>query len=63
MPLLLLTNVNGWNKEWSKYTRTFYVRSVVVTAAILMTAGVASSALITPNQVIASIDNTIEEEE
>jgi hypothetical protein len=51
------------NKEWSKYTRTFYVRSVVVTAAILMAAGVASSALITPNQVIASIDNTIEEEE
>jgi hypothetical protein len=51
------------NKKWSKYTRTSYVRSVVVTAAILTAAGVASSALITPNQVIASIDNTIEEEE
>jgi plastocyanin len=51
------------NKERSKYTRTFYVRSVVITAAILMTADVASSALITPNLVIASIDNTIEEEE
>jgi plastocyanin len=52
------------NKERGTYTRTFYVRSVVVTAAILMAAGVASSALIiTPNQVIASIDNTIEEEE
>ena len=51
------------NKEKGKYTRTFYVRSVVVTAAILMAADVASSALITPNRVIASIDNTIEEEE
>ena len=28
-----------------------------------MATGIASSALITPNQVIASIDNTIEEEE
>jgi plastocyanin len=51
------------NKERSKYTRTLYVSSVVVTAAILMAAGIASSALITPNRVIASIDNTIEEEE
>jgi plastocyanin len=51
------------NKERGKYTRTFYVRSVVITAAILMAADVASSALITPNLVIASIDNTIEEEE
>lgn len=49
------------NKEKGKYTRTFYVRSVVVTAAILMAADVASSALITPNRVIASIDTTIEE--
>lgn len=50
------------NKERGKYTRTFYVRSVVITAAILMAADVASSALITPNRVIASIDTTIEEE-
>jgi plastocyanin len=49
------------NKE--KGSRTFYASSVIATATILMAAGVAGSALLIPNQVIASIDNTIEEEE
>jgi plastocyanin len=41
----------------------FYVGSVIAAAAILMAAGVTGSALLTPRQAIASIDNTIEEEE
>jgi plastocyanin len=41
----------------------FYVGSVIAAAAILMAAGVTGSALLTPHQAIASIDNTIEEEE
>jgi len=49
------------NKE--KDTLTFYAISVIATAAILMAAGIAGSALLTPSQVVASIDNTIEEEE
>ena len=51
------------NNKKNKTTRTFYVGSVISTAAILMAATVVGSALITPNPVIASIDNTIEEEE
>ncbi|HEX2169287.1 MAG TPA: hypothetical protein VHF65_03210 [Nitrososphaera sp.] len=49
------------NKE--KDSRTFYASSVITTATILMAAGIAGFALLVPNQVIASIDNTIEEEE
>jgi plastocyanin len=41
----------------------FHVGSVIAAAAILMAAGVTGSALLTPHQAIASIDNTIEEEE
>jgi plastocyanin len=41
----------------------FYVGSVIAAAAILMAADVTGSALLTPHQAIASIDNTIEEEE
>ncbi|MDP8888554.1 MAG: hypothetical protein M3M89_02875 [Thermoproteota archaeon] len=37
--------------------------SVIAAAAILIAAGVTGSALLTPHQVIASIDNTIEVEE
>jgi plastocyanin len=51
------------NNKKNKTTRTFYVGSVISAAAILMAATVVGSALITPNHVIASIDNTIEEEE
>jgi plastocyanin len=49
------------NKE--KDSRTFYASSVIATATILMAAGVVGFAIPMPNQVIASIDNTIEEEE
>jgi plastocyanin len=41
----------------------FYVSYVIAAAAILMAAGVTGSALLTPHQTIASIDNTIEEVE
>ena len=41
----------------------FYIGSVIAAAAILIAAGVTGYALLTPHQVIASIDNTIEEEE
>ena len=51
------------NNKKNKTTRTFYVGSVISAAAILMATTVVGSALITPNPVIASIDNTIEEEE
>ena len=40
-----------------------YVSYVIAAAAILMAAGVTGSALLTPHQAIASIDNTIEEVE
>jgi plastocyanin len=46
-----------------KNNSAFYVGSVIAAAAILMAAGVTGSALLTPHQAIASIDNTIEEEE
>ena len=49
------------NKE--KDSRAFYASSVIATATILMATGVAGFALLIPNQAIASIDNTIEEEE
>ncbi len=45
-----------------KDTRTFYV-DYIATATILMAVGVAGSAFLASNQVIASIDNMIEEEE
>ena len=51
------------NNEKTKNTRTFYVGSVISAAAILMATTVVGSALITPTQVTASIDNQIEEEE
>ena len=41
----------------------FYVGSVIAAAAILIAAGVTGSALLTPKQVLASIEDTIEEEE
>src|SRR5688500_4912972 len=41
----------------------FYVSYVIAAGAILMAAGVTGSALLTPHQAIASIDNTIEEVE
>ena len=51
------------NNKKNKTARTFYVGSVISATVILMAATVVGSALITPNHVIASIDNTIEEEE
>ena len=51
------------NNEKTKNTRTFYVGSVISTAAILIAAAVVGFALITSNEVTASIDNAIEEEE
>jgi plastocyanin len=41
----------------------FYERSVIAAVAILITTGITGSALLIPQQVLASIDNTIEEEE
>jgi plastocyanin len=41
----------------------FYVGSVIAAAAILIASGVTGSALLTPKQVLASIEDTIEEEE
>jgi plastocyanin len=41
----------------------FYASSIIVAAAILIAAGVTGSALLTPQQVLASVDNTIEAEE
>ena len=41
------------NNKKNKTTRTFYVGSVISTAAILMAATVVGSALITSNPVIA----------
>ena len=41
----------------------FYMSSVIAAATILISAGITGSALLTPQQVLASIDNTIEEEE
>src|SRR5918999_2986043 len=46
-----------------KNNSAFYVGSVIAAAAILTAAGVTGSTLLTPQQVTASIDNTIEEEE
>ncbi len=46
-----------------KKNSAFYVGSVIATAAVLIAAGVTGSTLLTPQQVIASIDNAIEEEE
>ena len=46
-----------------KNNSAFYVGSVIVAAAILTAVGVTGSTLLTPQQVAASIDNTIEEEE
>ncbi len=46
-----------------KKTQIFYASYVIATVTILMATGIAGSTLLTPNQVIASIDNTIEEEE
>src|SRR5918999_2571954 len=46
-----------------KNNSAFYVGSVIAAAAILTSAGVTGSTLLTPQQVTASIDNTIEEEE
>src|SRR5919106_2975724 len=51
------------NNKKNKTARTFYLGSVISATVILMAATVVGSALITPNHVIASIDNTIEEEE
>jgi hypothetical protein len=42
--------------------QTFCAGYVIVAAAILMTVSVAGSALIRSTPVIASVDNTIEEE-
>ncbi len=47
-----------------KINGVFYVGSVIAAAAILVAAGVTSSTLFTPNQVLASsVDNTIEAQE
>src|SRR5918995_1525512 len=46
-----------------KNNSAFYVGSVIAAAAILTAVGVTGSTLLTPQQVAASIDNTIEEEE
>lgn len=46
-----------------KINSIFYVGSVIAAAAILIAAGVTGSALLTPQQVTASMDNTIEAEE
>jgi plastocyanin len=63
MPLLLLTIPMSVDKK-KRNAQIFYAGSSVISAVtILMVAGVAGFALLTPNQVIASIDNTIEEEE
>jgi plastocyanin len=56
-----LTSMTTTKKK--KITGVFYVGYVIAAAAILIAAGVTGSALLTPHQVIASIDNTIEEEE
>ena len=41
----------------------FYASSIIAAAAILIAAGVTGSALLTPQQVLASVDNAIEAEE
>jgi plastocyanin len=41
----------------------FYASSIIAAAAILVAAGVTGSALLTPQQVLASVDNAIEAEE
>lgn len=46
-----------------KNNSAFYMGSVIAAAAILTAVGVTGSTLLTPQQVAASIDNTIEEEE
>jgi plastocyanin len=46
-----------------KNNSAFYVGSVIAAAAILTAVGVTGSTSLTPQQVAASIDNTIEEEE
>src|ERR671918_279266 len=46
-----------------KINGVFYVGSVITAAAILIAAGVTGSALLTPQQVLASVDNAIEAEE
>ena len=50
-------------KEKKKNNSTFYLLSALAAAAILMTACVTGSVLFMPRHVIASIDNSIEEEE
>ncbi|MFL6494462.1 MAG: hypothetical protein ACJ70N_06635, partial [Nitrososphaera sp.] len=50
-------------KEKKKKNSTFYLLSVLTAAAILTTACVNGSVLFIPRHVLASIDNTIEEEE
>ncbi len=42
-------------------TRTFYAGSVIAVATILMAVSIFGSGLFIPNQIIASIGNTIEE--
>jgi plastocyanin len=56
-----LTSMTATTKK--KINGVFYVGSVIAAAAILIAAGVTGSALLTPQHVVASIDNTIEEEE
>ena len=56
-----LTSMTATKKNTSN--GAFYVSSVIAAVAILIAAGIMGSALLTPQQVLASIDNTIEEEE
>jgi plastocyanin len=55
-----LTSMTATKKN--TYNGVFYVSSIA-TLAILIAAGITGSALLIPQQVLASIDNTIEEEE
>ena len=50
-------------KKKEKINGVFYVGSVIAAAAILMAAGVTGSTVLTPHQVLASIQDTIEAEE
>ncbi|MDQ4101430.1 MAG: hypothetical protein M3115_04500 [Thermoproteota archaeon] len=56
-----LTSMTATKKNMNN--GAFYVSSVIAAVAILIAAGITGSALFIPQQVSASIDNTIEEEE
>ena len=58
----LLTSMTATKKK-EKINGVFYVGSVIAAAAILMAAGVTGSTLLTPHQVLASIQDTTEAEE